>query len=133
MTWKRSDVSRRSSWTKAEIRRARAIALRPVLEDLGYHFTELRNGNYLLHHLAAEIVVKDHFWICKDDGSAACPERSRGGNAIDFLVEVQGMSFSQAVELLLSYAEPACTTATEERHPRNYSSGQPRRTKKVQL
>ena len=116
MTSKRSDTSRRS-WTKAEIRRARAIALRPVLEDLGYHFTELRNGNYLVHHLAAEtcrdeatqgrsrIVVKDHFWVSKDHESA--------GNAIDFMVEVQDMSFSQAVELLLSYTTPERTTATE--------------------
>ncbi len=109
MTWKRSETSRRCAWAKADIRCARQVALRPVLEDLGYQFTELRNGNYLIHHLAAEIVVKDHFWICKGDGSAGpVPARNAtSGNAIDFLVEVQGMSFSQAVELLLSYCVAA--------------------------
>ncbi len=112
MTWKRSDLSRRSvaktgasrrsAWTKAQIRRARQVALRPVLKDLGYQFTELRNGNYLVHHLAASIIVKDHFWICKDPGQA--------GNAIDFLVEIQNMSFSHAVDLLLSYTSQRTTT-----------------------
>ncbi len=104
MTWKRSETSRRS-WTKADIRRARQVVLRPVLEDLGYQFTELRNGNYLVLHLAAEIVVKDHFWICKDHCSS--------GNAIDFLVHIQNMSFSKAVALLLSYNTTENTTTTK--------------------
>jgi len=106
MTWKRSDTSRRSSWTKAEIRRARQTPLKPVLEALDYQLQPLRNGNYLLCRLATEtcrglapgpsrIVVKDNYWICKDNDSA--------GNAIDFLVEVQGMSFSQAMHLLAAY------------------------------
>lgn len=97
MTWRPSDVSRRSSWTKAEIRRARQTPLKPVLEDLGYQLTPLRNGNYLVRHLVAEIVVKDHYWVSKDHGSA--------GNAIDFLVDVQNMSFSQAMDTLLSSPE----------------------------
>ena len=86
------------SWTKAEIRRARQMPLKPVLEELGYQLIAQRNGNYLVRHLLAEIVVKDHYWVCKEDRSA--------GNAIDFLVDVQGMSFSQAMDMLLT-REPA--------------------------
>lgn len=86
------------TWKRSEIRRARQTPLKPVLEELGYQLQPLRNGNYLVRHLAAEIVVKDHYWVSKDTGSA--------GNAIDFLVEVQGMSFSQAMDTLLA-AEPA--------------------------
>jgi hypothetical protein len=104
MTSKRSEASP-NTWTKADIRRARQVALRPILEDLGYQFTELHNGNYRVHHLAGEIVAKDHFWVCKN------PDQS--GNAIDFLVEIQGMSFSQAVKLLLSYSTAKRTTTTQ--------------------
>ena len=93
MTWKRSDVSRRSSWTKAEIRRARRTPLKPVLEALGYRLQPRPNGNYILLGVAEEVVVKDHYWICTDNGKA--------GNAIDFLIGQRGMSFSGAIEHLL--------------------------------
>ena len=46
MTWKRSDMSRRSSWTKAEIRRARQTPLKPVLEAMGYRLQPIQKGNY---------------------------------------------------------------------------------------
>ena len=114
MTWKRSDLPRRSvaktdmsrrpvrrslggggsPWTKAEIRAARQTALKPVLEDLGYRLEPRNNDNYLVLGLPEEIVVKEHYWVCLDDGSA--------GNAIDFLVRVEGMTFKKAMELLLS-------------------------------
>ena len=106
MTSKRSDTSRRSvaktdasrrPWTKTEIRRARQTPIKPVLEAMGYQLQPLRNGNYQLCRLATEIVVKDHYWVSKDDGSA--------GNAIDFLIEVEGMTFSQAMEQLRSHHE----------------------------
>jgi hypothetical protein len=113
MTWKQSDVSHRlvhrslggggSSWTKGEIRRARQVSLKPVLQSLGYQLQPLQNGNYVLLRLATEIVVKDHYWVCKDQETADCV-RKTAGNAIDFLVEVQGMSFNQAMDMLLSTA-----------------------------
>lgn len=91
------------TWKRSEIRAARQVPLKPVLESLGYRLQPLRNGNYLLRHLVAEIVVKDHFWVSKDAGVA--------GNTIDFLVEVQGMSFSQAMNLLRSFAaQPVLST-----------------------
>ena len=97
MTWKRSDVSRCSSWTKAQIRRARRMPLKPVLDSLGYRLQPRPNGNYRLLGVTAEVVVKDHYWICLDNGKA--------GNAIDFLVNQRGMSFSEAVERLLQREE----------------------------
>lgn len=92
--WNRSDVSRRSAWTKADIRRARQIPLKPVLERLGYRLEPRPNGNYAICGLAHEIVVKDHYWVCPDSGDA--------GNAIDFFVRVKGTSFNEAIRLLLS-------------------------------
>jgi hypothetical protein len=94
MIWNRSDVSRRSAWTKADIRRARQTPLKPVLEHLGYRLQPLPNGNYLLAGLSPQIVVKDHYWVCADTGAA--------GNAIDFLVRVKGASFNEAMRLLTS-------------------------------
>lgn len=82
MTWKRSDI-----------RAARQKPLKPVLEHLGYRLEHVRDGNYLVAGQPGEIVVKDHYWICTDDGSA--------GNAIDFLVNIEGMPFRKAIRLLL--------------------------------
>ncbi|MFW6151927.1 MAG: hypothetical protein ACOC6C_03030 [Verrucomicrobiota bacterium] len=94
MTWKRSESSRRSSWTKAQIQAARRTRLKPMLEAMGYKAQPMKNGNYLLCRLAAEIVIKDHYWINKEDGSA--------GDAIDFLINVENMTFNEAMELLTS-------------------------------
>ena len=94
MTWPRSDMSRRSPWTKEEIRRARHIPLKPALDKLGYRFNPIKNDNYVILGLPGEIVIKDHYWICTETGSA--------GNSIDFLVKIRGMSFAKAMELLLS-------------------------------
>ena len=41
-----------------------------------------------------EIIIKDHYWVCTDDGSA--------GNTIDFLFKIQGLSFREAMEQLCS-------------------------------
>lgn len=112
MIWKRSDMSRRSeaktdvsrrhvrrrpgeggsAWTKADIQRARRTPLKPVLEKLGYRLEPRPNGNYAIAGLAPEIVVKDHYWVCADDGSA--------GNAIDFFVRLKNTSFNDAMKLL---------------------------------
>ena len=94
MIWQRSDLSRRSAWTKADIRRARLIPLKPVLENLGYRLGPIKNGNYVVLDLPHEIVIKDHYWICTETGTA--------GNSIDFLITIRGMSFSDTMRLLLS-------------------------------
>lgn len=65
-----------------------------MLEAMGYQIQPLKNGNYLVCRLAAEIVIKDHYWFNKEDGSA--------GNAIDFLTNVEGMTFNEAMKLLTS-------------------------------
>jgi len=124
MTSTRSDLSRRSPerlrlgtktdlsprpWTKAQIRQARHTPLVPILEALGYQLQPLKNGNYRLCRLATEIVVKDHYWVCKDHDTAAGARKS-SGNAIDFLVEVEGMTFSQAMDQIRSHHEHTRST-----------------------
>jgi len=90
--WSREHVSRRSSWTKVEIRAARQTPLKPVLERLGYRLNHIANDNYAVIGHAPEIVIKDHYWVCADTGQA--------GNAIDFLVKLRGLSFNEAMKLL---------------------------------
>ncbi|MCK5806309.1 MAG: hypothetical protein KAI66_25990 [Lentisphaeria bacterium] len=82
------------TWKRSEIRAARQKPLKSLMEALGYQLLPLQDGNYQLCKLAADIVVKDHYWVNKQDGTA--------GNAIDFLVNVEGMSFNQAMGLLRS-------------------------------
>jgi len=49
---------------------------------------------HVIRDLPGGIVIKDHYWVCTENGSA--------GNSIDFLVKIRVMSFSKATELLLS-------------------------------
>jgi hypothetical protein len=72
---------------------------------MGYQLEPRKNGNYLLCRLAADIVIKDHYWINREHGSTACAEQRRSGNAIDFMVEVENMTFSQAMKHLLAAAD----------------------------
>jgi hypothetical protein len=81
-------------WQRSEIRRARHVPLKPVLDKLGYRLDQINNGNYVVRDLPQEFVIKDHYWVCTDNGSA--------GNSIDFLVKIRGMSFTDAMALLLS-------------------------------
>jgi hypothetical protein len=82
------------TWNRSDIRRARRTPLKPVLEKLGYRLEQIDNDNYLLIGSPQEIIVKDHYWICTDTGSA--------GNAIDFLVRFKNTSFNEAMRLLSS-------------------------------
>jgi len=82
----------RNKWTQEQIRRARQVALRPLLEQIGFPMQELKNDNWRVYDLPIDIVVKETYWVCPDTGA--------GGNAIDLLVQVMGTSFSEAMEKL---------------------------------
>jgi hypothetical protein len=56
---------------------------------MGYSMQALKNDNWKVYNLPVEIVVKETYWICPDTGT--------GGNAIDLLVHVMGMNFSEAM------------------------------------
>ena len=57
MIWKRSDMSRRSAWTKADIRRARQTPLKPVLEHLGYRLQPLQSGSVRWISLSSKVTL----------------------------------------------------------------------------
>ena len=94
--------SKRTTWSTEQIRQARRTPLEPVLKKVGYRLQERENGNYLVLDLADTVIVKQHYWTCKDRDLAACTEQCQSGNSIDFFVKFRGMSFSEAMELLTS-------------------------------
>ncbi len=82
------------TWSRDEIRAARRAPLEPIVQRLGYELAEGSEGNQLIVGLSGPVVIKEHYWVRTDDGT--------GGNAIDFLVRIEGMSFAQAMRLLRS-------------------------------
>ena len=89
-------TSPRNKWTPQQIRAARRVLLKPLLEQLGYRLDPLENDNWKVYGLPKETIFKEHYW--------SCPENGTGGNAIDLLVQVMGMSFSEAMELLQRFS-----------------------------
>lgn len=72
-------------WTREQIRAARLTPLVPLLQKRGFQLIELPAYPGLL--------VKDSYW--------RWPERNLAGNAIDLFMRVLGLSFHDAMRLLI--------------------------------
>ena len=77
-----------SSWTREQIRDARKAGLASLLEKRGHQLVETGGGNFLVPAFPG-LIVKDSYW--------RWPERNQSGNAIDFLVQVLGRPFHEAM------------------------------------
>jgi len=77
-----------SRWSREQIRAARIAPLAPLLQQRGLQLIELPAGNFILAHYKG-LLVKDSYW--------RWPERNLAGNAIDFFVQVLGLSFHDAM------------------------------------
>ena len=75
-------------WTPEQIRAARIAPLVPLLQQRGIELTSQEAGNFILPAYPG-LIVKDSYW--------RWPERNLAGNAIDFHVQVLGMSFHDAM------------------------------------
>ncbi len=75
-------------WTREQIRTARLASLLPLLEKRGLPLVETGGDNFLVSAFPG-LIVKDCYW--------RWPERNQSGNAIDFLVQVLGLSFHAAM------------------------------------
>jgi hypothetical protein len=80
------------NWTREQIRAARKASLSPVLERRGCTLRHTGAGNFVPTEYPG-IIVKDCYW--------REPEQERSGNTIDFLVDVIGTSFAQAMEEIM--------------------------------
>jgi hypothetical protein len=75
-------------WSREQIRAARLAPLVPLLQPRGLQLVEREAGNFSLPTFPG-LIVKDSYW--------RWPERDLAGNAIDFFVQVLGLSFHDAM------------------------------------
>lgn len=66
--------------------------LPPLLTKHGLQTTPLPAGNLALSAFKG-LIVKDSYW--------RWPEQNKAGNAIDFLVQVLGLSFNEAMHQII--------------------------------
>ena len=84
-----SAASIKSATSRDQIRAARVAPILPLLHRRGLALREREGGNYeLVNHPG--LLVKDSYW--------RWPQRDLAGNAIDFLVQVIGLSFHDAMQ-----------------------------------
>jgi hypothetical protein len=75
-------------WSRQQIRAARLAPLLPLLQKRGLQLLPREAGNFILPAFPG-LIVKDSYW--------RWPERNLAGNAIDFHVQVLGLSFHDAM------------------------------------
>jgi hypothetical protein len=75
-------------WTREQIRVARITSLAPLIQQRGLELIARDAGNFILP-VYPGLIVKDSYW--------RWPERNLAGNAIDFHVQVLGLSFHDAM------------------------------------
>ena len=75
-------------WSRDQIRAARLAPLVPLLQKRSLQPVEQEAGNFLLPAFPG-LIVKDSYW--------RWPQRNLAGNAIDFHVQVLGLSFHEAM------------------------------------
>jgi hypothetical protein len=88
VTTQQPNQPRQPRWTREQIRAARQAALVPLLRKHGLDLIEHPAGNFELRAYPG-LLVKDSYW--------RWPERALAGNAIDFFVQVLGLSFNDAM------------------------------------
>jgi hypothetical protein len=79
-------------WSREQIRAARLAPLLPLLHKRGLESLEQGGGNCRLPAFLG-LSVKDSYW--------RWPQRDRAGNAIDFFVQILGLSFHQSVRQII--------------------------------
>ena len=78
-------------WTREQIRAARLAPLVPLLQRRGLPLVEREGGNFELPTHPG-LILKDSYW--------RWPQRDLAGNAIDFFMQVLGMSFHDAMRAI---------------------------------
>ena len=75
-------------WSRDQIRAARLAPLVPLLQKRSLQLVPQEAGNFRLPAFPG-LIVKDSYW--------RWPQRNLAGNAIDFHVQVLGLSFHEAM------------------------------------
>jgi len=83
-----STPSDKCPWSKQQIRTARRIHLKPLLERKGMTFHETGGDNYRVREYPG-LVIRYHYWHWFD--------YDKKGNTIDFFTMVLGLTFADAM------------------------------------
>ena len=84
-----TNLSRSTSrWSREQIRAARMAPLAPLLQQRGLQLVERPADNFELAAYKG-LLLKDSYW--------RWPERNLAVNAIDFFVQVLGLTFNDAM------------------------------------
>jgi hypothetical protein len=84
-------------WSREQIRAARLAPLAPLLTKQGLHLVLQEAGNFILPAYPG-LIIKDSYW--------RWPDRDRAGNAIDFFVQIRGLSFHEAMRQITGGTQP---------------------------
>ncbi len=84
-------------WAREQIRAARLAPLLPLLHHRGLQLVEREAGNFT-STAHPGLLIKDSYW--------RWPERNLAGNAIDFHVQVLGLSFHDAMRQITGSVAP---------------------------
>ena len=79
-------------WSREQIRAARMAPLLPLLNQCGIATLPLPAENWELADYKG-LIVKDSYW--------RWPQHNKAGNAIDFFVQVLGLSFNDAMRRII--------------------------------
>jgi len=79
-------------WTREQIRAARVAPLAPLLKKRGIQIVERPAQNVELPAFNG-LIVKDSYW--------RWPQQNKCGNAIDFFMQVLGLSFNEAMRQII--------------------------------
>ena len=80
-------------WTREQIREARKAQLAPLIAKRGLVLVELPADNVAVTAFPG-LIVKDSYW--------RWPERDQAGNTIDFFVQVLGLTFHDAMKIIIA-------------------------------
>lgn len=84
-------------FNKLQIRAARKMPLPPLLIQRGYKLHPLPNGNYSIvpdgSPRPADITIKESYWTSA--------QLQRSGNTIDFFTQIEGLSFFDAMRIIV--------------------------------
>jgi hypothetical protein len=92
-------------WSRDQIRAARLAALLPLLQKRRLQLVARQAGNFELPAFPG-LIVKDSYW--------RWPERNMAGNAIDFQIQVLGLSFHDAMRHITGSVAPQRSSAKTE-------------------
>jgi hypothetical protein len=112
-------------FNKLQIRAARKMPLPPILIHRGYKLHPLRDGNYSIGQgpagspLPADITIKESYWTSD--------QLQRGGNTIDFFTQFEGLSFFDAMRVIVQ----SSTTTSPATPPQSHRGNTPEQRQKL--